>query len=190
MIGAAMARGILVTLTAIGLALLSLDSHAQEALRSLPPILRTISDEVGALSTSEGQALGGIIADVQQERAVRIIVVIAETTMPESIESYTHRLRAHWAALRPLPDGVEDILVVVAVTDGILRIAAGVNMAPIVARISIDKVVTEVRPLLRSGKYFAALVLIIERLSQAIPKIDSERVTQARGIAADRRLIT
>ena len=168
MISITAARILIVALIAIGLSLQSFDARAQEVLRPFPPMLRAISDEVGALSVSEGQALSRIVDDIQQENKVRIIVVIVETTFPESIESYSHRLLAHWRANRPPPDGVEDIIIVVAATDRTLRIAAGLKMASVVEQVSNNKLMLDVAPLFRSGKYFPAVVLIVERLSQAI----------------------
>lgn len=101
----AIARNLMVTLMAFGFVLQSLDAHAQEALRPLPPVLSAISDEVGALSESEGEALAEIVADARRASGVRIIIVIVETTVPENIESYTHRLRAQWQARRPPSPG-------------------------------------------------------------------------------------
>lgn len=168
MICAAIIRNLAVTFIALGFALQSPNARTQEAVRPLPPMLRAISDEVGALSVSEGEALARIVGDIQQESGVRIIVVIVETTVPESIESYSHRLLAHWGANRPPPDGVEDVIIVVAVTDRTLRIAAGIKMASVVEQVSNNKLMLDVAPLFRSGKYFPAVVLIVERLSQAI----------------------
>jgi uncharacterized protein len=160
--------GLIFTSIMIGLSLQSFDARAQEALRQLPPMLRAISDELGVLSESEGQALSKRVADIQQESRVRIIVVIAETTLPESIESYSHRLLAHWRANRPPPEGVEDVVIVFAITDRTLRIAAGMGMAAVVARVSNNKLMLDTGALLRSRKYFSAAALIVERLSQAI----------------------
>ena len=41
-----------------------------------------------ALSDFEGRALAGMIADLQRESGVRMIIVLAETTAPEQIEQY------------------------------------------------------------------------------------------------------
>lgn len=164
MIGNAIARVLIFILIAFGALVHSVDARAQDALRPLPPMLRVISDEVEALSVSEGEALARIVADVRQESGVRIIIAIVETTAPESIESYTQRLRAHWGSQRPTLDGEEDLFIVIAATDRALRIAAGLNMTTIVERLSSNTVMRDIGPLLRSGKYFPALALIVNRL--------------------------
>lgn len=79
----ASARNMVVAFIALGAMLLSFDMRSEAALRPLPSILRAISDEVGMLSVPEGQALAQMIADVQRENGVEIIVLIAETTVPE-----------------------------------------------------------------------------------------------------------
>lgn len=169
----AIARNLIVKLIVFGFTLQSLDVRAQETLRLLPPVLSTISDEVGALSVPDGEALAEIVAEVWRVNGVRIIIVIVETTLPENIESYTHRLRAHWQERRPSTDGEEDVFVVIAAKDRTMRIAAGLRMAAIVKEVSSTKLMVDVGPLLRSGKYFSAIVLIVERLLQAIRSASS-----------------
>jgi len=193
MISAVIIRNLVVTCVALGFVLQSLDARAQEALRPLPPILRAISDEVGALSTSEGEALAGIVADVGQTSGVRIIIAIVETTMPESIEIYTQRLQAYWGAHRPPSKGEEEVFIVVAAKDRTIRIASGVNMTAIVERVSNSKLMLDVGPLLRSGKYFPALALIVEGLSQAIrldSYVEEKSYFSARGAYPAARLST
>jgi uncharacterized protein len=168
MIGTAIIRNVVVVLCALGSMALSWDASAQSAVRPLPPYLRDISDEVGALSDKEGQALAGMIADLQRERGVRLIIVIAETTAPESIEDYTKRLSGDWLARRPPLYGEERVFAVVDTTDRAVRIATGEKMAPLIDQISKSQFMTDLLPLFSRHEYFQALRIIVERLSQAI----------------------
>lgn len=67
-----------------------------ERLRELPPLLRSVSDESGALSLAQGQALSRQLSDIERRIGVEIVVVILTTTRPESIEAYVQRLINHW----------------------------------------------------------------------------------------------
>lgn len=161
-------RPFITALFLVGLMLQSAGIHSQEPLRSLPPQLRDISDEVGALSASEGRALAGMVADVQRESGVRIIIVIAETTAPENIEDYTKRLSLHWQAQRPPHSGEERIFLVIDVKDGAIRLAAGEKMASLIDRVSRSEFMNELLPMFKRNEYFRALANLIERLSAVI----------------------
>jgi uncharacterized protein len=163
-------RNLVITLIAFGLGLQFFDARAQATLRPLPPMLHAISDEVEALSEPEGRSLAKTVSDIQRETGVRIMVVIVGTTQPESMESYSHRLLIHWGTNRPPPLGVEDIIIVLAVEDRTLRIAAGIGMAPIVKEVSNNNLMSDVGLLFRNSKYFSAVEIILERLSQATNK--------------------
>ena len=173
MTAAALARNLIIASVAIGTIFLSFDTRSQAAPRRLPPVLRAISDEVGALSVPEGQALASILADVKQKSGVEIIVVVAETTGAESIEEYTQRLSAHWRAYGRSPDGERRVFVVVAVADCSLRIASEKQMASVVEQVTKSPLMTDLLPMFRHGEYFRALALIVEQLSRAIGSLPS-----------------
>ena len=155
-------------LFALGLVLQTGELIAQEPLRALPPQLRDISDEVGALSESEGRTLARMVADVQRETGIRIIIVIAETTAPERIEDYTKRLSAHWLAQRPPFSGEKRVFVVMDVTDSALRLAAGEEMTALIDRLSASQFMDDLLPVFKRKEYYRALAILIERLSVLI----------------------
>lgn len=111
--------------------------------------------------------MAGVVANLWEERRIRLVIAIVETTMPEHIETYTERLRTEWGTHRPLSDGEEEIFIVVAATDRTLRIAAGIRMTSIVERALQNRLMVDVGPLLRSKKYFQGIMLIVDSLSQA-----------------------
>jgi uncharacterized membrane protein YgcG len=141
---------------------------AQTGLRPLPPRLSSVSDEVGALSPDQGRALAEMITDIEQASGVRVIVLIAETTRPEDIESYTQRLSSLWMAQRPAMREGKFVFVVIAVSDRALRIAGGKPMGAIVDEVTKSQVMTDIIPMFRSKDYFQAAMLIVRELSNAI----------------------
>ena len=72
--------------TALLVVLVVSAAYGQAGLRELPPLLRAISDEVGVLSIPEGKLLSRHIGRIEDERGIKIIVVIAETVRPEDID--------------------------------------------------------------------------------------------------------
>lgn len=55
--------------------------EAPQPLRELPPLLRSVSDEPGVLSLTEGQELSRRVAEIAQSTWVEIIVVILTTAV-------------------------------------------------------------------------------------------------------------
>lgn len=153
--------------------LLHADQVTAQALRELPPYLRDISDEVGALPDSEGRALATLIANVQRETGVRIVIVIAETTAPESIEDYTTRLSNYWLARRPPAQGEERIFFVLDLKDGSVRLATGEKMASLVEKVSKSDFMSDLLPMFKRGEYYRALKRVVERLSAIIKQRSS-----------------
>ena len=100
-----------------------------QQLRPLPPLLRTVSDEVGALSAEEGRAISRSAEEIFERTGVRVIVVIAETTEPEEIEDYTERLGQRWKRERHLvPE--HSVFVVLAVRDREFQVMPGRALSP------------------------------------------------------------
>lgn len=146
-----------------GLAMLPANA---ESLRGLPPLLRAISDEVGVLSVSEGTALSRHIARLEDDKGVKIIVVIAETVRPESIERYSSRVLAHWRARSNALDNGRYVLVVVAVKDRELRLTPGSRTIGLLQRLQHSAALDGVPPLLRQKRFYQALDRIVEQLER------------------------
>lgn len=149
---------------AIGLflALPALSVLAQE-LRPLPPLLRTLSDEVGALSVEEGRALSRSAEEIFDRTGVRVIIVIAETTRPEQIEDYTERLGQRWKRERDLvPE--RSVFVVLAVQDREFQVMPGKGLEFVDRELKKPEAYAGLAPLFRERRYFDALMSVNNRL--------------------------
>lgn len=149
---------------AIGLflALPALSVLAQE-LRPLPPLLRTLSDEVGALSVEEGRALSRSAEEIFDRTGVRVIIVIAETTRPEEMEDYTERLGQRWKRERHLvPE--RSIFVVLAVQDREFQVMPGKGLDFVDRELKRPEAYAGLVPLFRERRYFDALMSVNHRL--------------------------
>jgi len=137
-------------------------------LRELPPLLRSVSDEPGALSFAEGQALSRRVAEIAQSTRVEIIVVILTTTRPESIEAYVQRLINHWRRVSQRLDHGRFVFVAVAKADRELRIVPSEQLAWVLTPLSRSEVAAQAPALLKQGRYFEAMSAITEQLLQLL----------------------
>ena len=134
-----------------------------EELRPLPPLLHTVSDEVGALSVEQGRALSRSAEDIFERTGVRVIIVIAETTRPEEIEDYTERLGQRWKRERDLvPE--RSIFVVLAIKDRELQVMPGKGLEFVDRELKKPESYAGLSPLFRERRYFDALITVNQRL--------------------------
>lgn len=137
-------------------------------LRELPPILRAVSGEVGVLSLAEGRDLSRIIDDIERKTRVKVIVLIAETTQPESIEAYVQRLVNRWRRQTEALNSGRFIFVVVAKDDRALRVVPGEKLSSILKPFQASRATAAALALLKQNKYFEALDIIVDKLAQLI----------------------
>lgn len=147
-------------------ALLAINALAQP-LRPLPPLLRTLSDEVGALSVEEGRALSRSAEQIFDRTGVRVIIVIAETTRPEEVEDYTERLGRRWKHERGLvPE--RSIFVVVSLKDREFQVMPGKSLEFVDRELKKPEAYAGLSPLFRQGRYFDALMIVNQRLFEIV----------------------
>lgn len=161
MIRGAAQLGVAVLATLAGVA-----ASAQPGLRELPPLMRTVSDEVGVLSVDEGLHLSRALEEILDEDGIRVVLVIAETIEPESMHEYAGRLARRWAADRAV-DPARAIFIVVAVNERKLGLVPGPLLEPKPALIQPD-VVRDLAPLLREQRYYEALMTLAQRVHKVV----------------------
>ncbi len=140
-----------------------------QPLRPLPPLLRTFSDEVGALSIEESRQVARSAEEIYDLTGVRVIVVIAETTRPERMEDYAERLAQRWKRERQLvPE--RSILVVLAVREREFQVMPGKDLPFIQRELEASAAYAGLAPLFRESRYFEALMSVNRRLMGMILK--------------------
>ena len=140
---------------------------AQPTLRPLPPLLRTLSDEVAVLNVDEGLKLSRSMEAILHETGVRVVMVIAQTTRPEAVEDYTERLAERWRRERGI-DPRRSIFVVVAVQDREMQVMPGKGLESIDRELSRPGTFSDLAPLFRSDRYFEALMTVNARLRECV----------------------
>ncbi len=134
----------------------------QPELRPLPLLLRSVSDEVGALSDAQAKDLSKALQDIFESTSVRTMVVIAGTVKPEPIPDYAERLARRWTLERAL-DPTQSIFVIVAVDDREMQVLPG-SALRLDMELTDPSIARDLAPLFRERRYFEALMKLMERL--------------------------
>ena len=141
-------------------------AFAQQELRPLPPLLRSVSDEVGALSAEQGEKLSVALYDILRKAGVRMVLVFAETTRPELLEDYAERLAQRWARDRAI-DPTRTIFVIVAINDREMRVMPGRALGLSEALYQSGSTV-DLDEHFRDGRFFDGLMLLTARIRKLI----------------------
>lgn len=142
---------------------------AEGGLQPLPPLLRTLSDEVGVLTIDEGLELSRSLEEIGDLTGVRVIMVIVRTTAAEAIEDYGERLAERWGRERAI-DVTRTIFVVLALDDREMQIMPGRALPPVERALADPEITSDVTLLLRTGQYFEALMRLSARLHAILRK--------------------
>lgn len=136
---------------------------AQYELRPLPADLRTVTDEVGVLSAAEGARLTEALDEIVARTSVPIVLVITETTAPETIPDYTERLAQRWRREREMrPES--SIFVIVALDERTIRVMPGQDLESVERAMARPGAFGDVVPLLAERRYFEGLMTLTARL--------------------------
>lgn len=141
---------------------------AQQVQRPLPPLMRTLSDEVGVLSVAEGRRLSRDLEGILEEDGIRIVLVIAETVQPGSIEDYAERLSQRWAKDRGI-DPTRAIFIILAVEDRELVVMPGRALG-LESELRAPEITDGLPPLFRQERYYDALMMLTERVHKVVHK--------------------
>lgn len=161
-------KAVVLSIALLAVATFSPFACGQSGSRPLPPILSTISDEVGVLAVPQGQALAKTLADIERETGVTIIVAILTTTRPESIDVYVQRLINRWLRESKRLDRGRFVFVAVSKEDRELRIVPSKPLGWVLKQLTQGEVAERAPALLKQDKYFEALTAIVEELSKLI----------------------
>ena len=148
--------------------LLATPVFAQGKLRPLPPQLRTVSDETGVLSAEQGRTLASALADTAQATGVPVILVIAETTKPESIEDYSERLAKRWAELPGL-DTTRAVFIIVSLHDREMKLMHGRALG-LTEALQREDPTEGMGPHFREGRHFEGLMQLVARVRSMIER--------------------
>ena len=154
--------------------MIALATGAQLDPRPLPPVMRTVSDEVGILSVAEGRKLASELEGILDEDGIRVVLVIAETVQPEKIEDYVERLSQRWASQRGI-DPTRSIFIVLALNDRELVVMPGRNLG-LESALASPEITAGVPPLFREKRFYDGLMMVAARVHRVIHHHGAARV--------------
>jgi len=159
-------------------------SPAQE-LKDVPPLTQRVTDLAGMLTPEERNELEKMLQDYETEKGSQIVVLLVDSTEPESIEQYSIRVVDAW---KPGREGIDDgVLLLVAKNNppalNRLRIEAGRGTEGIMTDLQASHILRDViAPRFRLNNFYgglsAGVSAIIATLNQEEFAPPAERETQ------------
>jgi uncharacterized protein len=173
-------------LAAAWMALLALtNAHAQD-LMPVPPLEGRVVDRTNTLDSLQRQAMEQHLANVEREIGTQIVVLMVNSTAPEDIAAYAHRVADQWKiGRRDVGDG---LLIVVARSDRRVRIEVAKALEGAVPDLAARQIITEtISPAFKRDDYAGGLNAAIDRLAARIKPEGLPAPDAQRGASGDTR---
>jgi uncharacterized protein len=138
-----------------------------QALVSVPPLERRVTDLASLLTAEQRDAMERRLADFEAAKGSQIAVLILPTTAPEDIAPFSIRVAEAWKLGRK---GVDDgVLLVVATEDRSLRIEVGYGLEGALPDAIAKRIVADViTPHFRRGDYAGGLSAGVDAIIRVI----------------------
>jgi uncharacterized protein len=156
-----------VLLVAASLALLAVFGARAQDVLPVPPLEGRVIDRTRTLDATQRQAMEQHLANVERELGTQIVVLMVDSTLPEDIAAYAHRVADQWKiGRRDVGDG---LLIVVAKNDRRIRIEVAKALEGAVPDLAARQIITEtISPAFRRNDYAGGLNAAIDRIAARI----------------------
>src|SRR5688572_25896845 len=147
------------------LALLAVFGARAQDLLPVPPLESRVIDRTQTLDTTQRQAMEQHLANVERELGTQIVVLVVDSTLPEDIAAYAHRVADQWKiGRRDVGDG---LLIVVAKNDRRIRIEVAKALEGAVPDLAARQIISEtISPAFKRDDYAGGLNAAIDRLAR------------------------
>ncbi|MCW5661326.1 MAG: TPM domain-containing protein [Burkholderiaceae bacterium] len=166
-------------LAAGGLALAAALGASAQDLMPVPPLEGRVIDRTDTLDSLQRQSMEQHLASVERELGTQIVVLIVNSTQPEDIAAYAHRVADQWKiGRRDVGDG---LLIVVAKNDRRIRIEVAKALEGAVPDLAARQIITEtISPAFKRNDYAGGLNAAIDRIAarirpEGLPPPDAQR---------------
>lgn len=145
---------------AVFLAGSGLEARAQ---RALPRLTGHVVDETGTLTAEERASLERTLANYEARKGTQVVVLLVDSTEPESIEQFSIRVAEAWKLGRR---GVDDgVILLAAMRDHSIRIEVGYGLEGVLPDAIAKRIIAEIiAPRFRDGAYAAGIQAGVERI--------------------------
>jgi uncharacterized protein len=135
----------------------------KDGLRPVPPLTSPVTDLTGTLSTGERQALDTKLRDWEARTTNQLVVLIVQTTTPESIDDYSIRVAEAWKIGQKGQDN--GAIFLVAKDDKRMRIEVGYGFEGVLTDVTSRRIIGEtVAPYFRQGQFAAGINAGVDRI--------------------------
>ena len=176
-------------LAAMALALWAAVGAIAQDLMPVPPLEGRVVDRTETLDSLQRQAMEQHLANVERDLGTQIVVLIVNSTLPEDIAAYAHRVADQWKlGRRDVGDG---LLIVVAKSDRRIRIEVAKALEGAVPDLAARQIITEtISPAFKRNDYAGGLNAAIDRLAarikpEGLPAPDAQRGASGRSSGFD-----
>jgi uncharacterized protein len=163
----------------------------------VPELTGRVNDLTGTLSAEQRRGLEERLAAIERRKGAQVVVLIVDSTSPETIEQFSIRVAEAWKIGRGVVDGrrVDDgVLILVAKSDRRVRIEVGYGLEGAIPDALARRIVDEsIVPGFRSGDFAGGLQAGIGDLGRLIdgePLPPPRRAAEATGDGLGDALMT
>lgn len=158
-------RGWLPRVVLAALLLLALPWAAADV--PVPPLKARVTDLTGTLAAGQRAALEQKLADLEARKGSQIVVLVVESTRPETVEQYAVRVFERWKLGRK---GVDDgVLLLVAKNDRQLHIEVGYGLEGAIPDAIAKRIIEQdIVPLFKQGNFHGGISAGTDRLGKLI----------------------
>jgi len=133
----------------------------------VPPLKARVTDLTGTLAAGQRAALEQKLADLEARKGSQIVVLVVESTRPETVEQYAVRVFERWKLGRK---GVDDgVLLLVAKNDRQLHIEVGYGLEGAIPDAIAKRIIEQdIVPLFKQGNFHGGISAGTDRLGKLI----------------------
>lgn len=122
----------------------------------IPKLSSRVIDNVGLLSQENNVALEDKLKQIEEIKGSQLVILIIETTEPESIEQYSIRVADQWKIGREKID--DGIILLIAIGDRKMRIEVGYGLEGAIPDAYAKRIIeTILVPKFRSGQFYSGI---------------------------------
>jgi uncharacterized protein len=142
-------------------------SHLLYAQLEVPKLKGRVTDQTNLLTSAQINVIEAQLETLEKEKGSQVVLLIVESTKPETIEQYSIRVADEWKIGRSDPD--DGVLLLVAKSDRKIRIEVGYGLEGAIPDAIAKRIIDNVMvPHFRDGDYFLGIEEGLEAITALI----------------------
>lgn len=134
---------------------------------NVPKLERRVTDQIGLLSASQINTIESQLQTLEKEKGSQVVVLIVDSSKPETIEQFSIRVADKWKIGRGDPD--DGVLLLVAKSDRKIRIEVGYGLEGAIPDALAKRIVDNLMvPHFRDGDYYLGIEEGVESIISLI----------------------